>query len=115
MCPQLRGSLQASTAVWELDRRQIIPGGTQICSSPLGIHLPTETFGSDAGLFRPERWLAASPEMFAKTTGTVDLAFPYGRYQYLGINLSLMEFNIVFVEVSVVIAYGHDRNSSQSY
>jgi cytochrome P450 len=79
---------------------KFIPGGTQIGSSPMGIHRSKKMFGQDADLFRPERWIAASPEKFAEMASTVDLVFHYGKYQCLGKNVALMEFNKIFVEVS---------------
>lgn len=79
---------------------KFIPGGTQIGSSPLGIHRSKKIFGMDADLFRPERWIEASPEKFAKMASTVDLVFHYGKYQCLGKSVALMEFNKIFVEVS---------------
>jgi cytochrome P450 len=78
---------------------KFIPGGTQIGSSPLGIHCSKKIFGPDADLFRPERWIEASPERFAHMTSTVDLIFHYGKYQCLGKSVALMEFNKIFVEV----------------
>jgi cytochrome P450 len=77
-----------------------IPGGTQIGSSPLAIHCSKKIFGLDADLFRPERWIEASPEKFAEMQSTVDLVFHYGKYQCLGKSVALMEFNKIFVEVS---------------
>ncbi|KAH7079455.1 cytochrome P450 [Paraphoma chrysanthemicola] len=76
-----------------------IPGGTQIGSSPLGIHRSKKIFGIDADLFRPERWTEASPEKFAEMSSTVDLVFHYGKYQCLGRGVALMEFNKIFVEL----------------
>ncbi|KAH3950795.1 hypothetical protein HBI56_205410 [Parastagonospora nodorum] len=78
---------------------KFIPGGTQIGSSPLGIHRSKKIFGPDADLFRPERWIEASPEKFDHMAGTVDLIFHYGKYQCLGRNVALMEFNKIFVEL----------------
>ncbi|PSN69465.1 cytochrome P450 [Corynespora cassiicola Philippines] len=78
---------------------KFIPGGTQIGSSPLGIHRSKKIFGIDADLFRPERWTEASPEKFAEMTNTVDLVFHYGKYQCLGKSVALMEFNKIFVEL----------------
>ena len=69
---------------------KFIPGGTQIGSSPLGIHRSKKIFGPDADLFRPERWIEASPEKFDHMAGTVDLIFHYGKYQCLGRNVALM-------------------------
>jgi cytochrome P450 len=78
---------------------KFIPGGTQIGSSPLGIHCSKKTFGPDADHFRPERWTEASEEKFAHMASTVDLIFHYGKYQCLGKSVALMEFNKIFVEV----------------
>jgi cytochrome P450 len=80
---------------------KFIPAGTQIGSSHLSIQHSTVTFGPDAELFRPERWLDASddPARLAHMTSTVDLVFHYGKYKCLGQNVALMEFNKVFVEL----------------
>jgi cytochrome P450 len=81
---------------------KFIPGGTDIGSSPLGIHCSKKIFGPDADHFRPERWTEASPDKFAYMASTVDLIFHYGKYQCLGKSVALMEFNKVFVEVCIV-------------
>ena len=86
---------------------KFIPGGTQIGSSPLGIHCSKKIFGADADLFRPERWLVASSEKFAEMASTVDLVFHYGKYQCLGKSVALMEFNKIFVEVILPSPYTH--------
>ncbi|OAL04444.1 cytochrome P450 [Phaeosphaeriaceae sp. SRC1lsM3a] len=78
---------------------KFIPGGTEIGSSPLGIHCSKKIFGPDADLFRPERWTEASPEKFAYMASTTDLIFHYGKYQCLGKSVALMEFNKIFVEL----------------
>jgi cytochrome P450 len=79
---------------------KFIPGGTQIASSPLAIHHSKRTFGDDAEVFRPERWLEAEGDKLAKMQSTVDLVFHSGKFQCLGKNVALMEFNKLFVEVS---------------
>jgi cytochrome P450 len=76
-----------------------VPEGTQIGSSPLGIHRSRRIFGQDADLFRPERWIEAEGEQYAEMERTVDLVFHYGRFQCLGKGIALMEFNKVVVEV----------------
>jgi cytochrome P450 len=76
-----------------------IPAGTQIGSSPFGVHHSKKIFGSDAELFRPERWLEADSSAFADMSSTVDLVFHYGKWQCLGKHVALMEFNKIFVEV----------------
>ncbi|KAF2261392.1 cytochrome P450 [Lojkania enalia] len=78
---------------------KFIPAGTQIGSSPIGIHRSKKIFGADAELFRPERWLEADAEHFAQMNSTVDLVFHYGKYQCLGKSVALMEFNKIFVEL----------------
>ncbi|KAF2467480.1 cytochrome P450 [Lindgomyces ingoldianus] len=78
---------------------KFIPAGTQIGSSPFGIHHSKKIFGADAELFRPERWLEADPVLLAEMTSTLDLVFHYGKYQCLGKSVALMEFNKIFVEL----------------
>ena len=78
---------------------KFIPGGTQIGSSPLGIHHSKKIFGEDAEVYIPERWLDANAARLAQMTSTVDLVFHYGKYQCLGKSVALMEFNKIFVEV----------------
>jgi len=80
---------------------KFIPAGTQVGSSHLSIQHSTATFGPDAELFRPERWIEASedPARLANMASTVELVFHNGRYKCLGQNVALMEFNKVFVEL----------------
>ena len=78
-----------------------LPGGTQIGNSPLGIQRMKSIYGPDADHFRPERWIEASLEKAAEMTSTVDLIFHYGKWQCIGKSVALMEFNKVFVEVSL--------------
>ena len=79
---------------------KFIPGGTQIGSSPFGIHHSKKMFGADAEIYRPERWLEADTARLTQMNNTVDLVFHYGKYQCLGKTVALMEFNKIFVEVS---------------
>lgn len=60
-----------------------------------------ETFGTDADVFRPERWLeaAADEERFKEMSDVIELAFGYGRFQCLGKTIAYMELNKIFVEV----------------
>lgn len=91
---------------------KFIPAGTQIGSSPLGIHHSKKIFGPDSELYRPERWLQADPEHLAQMTNTVDLVFHYGKYQCLGKTVALMEFNKIFVEVRITHACAMARLES---
>ncbi|SPO06232.1 related to pisatin demethylase (cytochrome P450) [Cephalotrichum gorgonifer] len=77
-----------------------IPAGTQIGSSPLGIHRSKKRFGEDADTFRPERWLEEEDsDRLAMMHSTVDLVFHYGKYQCLGKPVAMMEFNKIFIEL----------------
>jgi cytochrome P450 len=78
---------------------KFVPEGTQIGSSPFGIHHSKKVFGQDAELFVPERWLEADEQRLAQMNSTVDLVFHYGKWQCLGKTVALMEFNKIFVEV----------------
>ena len=78
---------------------KFIPGGTQIGSSPFGIHHSKNIFGADAEVFRPERWLESDSTHLAHMANTVDLVFHYGKYQCLGKSVAWMEFNKIFVEL----------------
>lgn len=60
----------------------------------------TEIFGDDADVFRPERFLDASPAQREKLEKTTELVFGWGRYQCLGRNMAWMEMEKVFFEVS---------------
>lgn len=77
-----------------------IPAGTQIGSSPFGIHHNKKLFGEDAELYVPERWLVDDKEHIAHMGSVVDLVFHYGKYQCLGKTVAMMEFNKIFVEVN---------------
>lgn len=80
-----------------------LPGGTQIGESPLGTQHSKSIYGADADLFRPERWTEASAEKAIEMTSSVDLCFfHHGKYECLGKSVAFMEFNKLFVEVSLI-------------
>ncbi|KAK1977679.1 cytochrome P450 [Colletotrichum cereale] len=95
-----------------LNYKQVAKGGTQLCGkflpegTQLGVNIQKlmrskETFGPDADVFRPERWLEAAEygERLQEMTGVVDLAFGHGRFQCLGKTIAAMELNKIFVEL----------------
>jgi len=61
------------------------------------------TFGSDADIFRPERWLEAENEKdgarLQKMNNAVDMIFGHGKFLCLGRNLAYMELGKVLVEL----------------
>lgn len=78
-----------------------VPEGTQVGTNYFGLMHSKELWGTDADVFRPERWLEASEDQLRVMNGAVDLAFGYGKYSCLGKPIAMMELNKIFVEVCV--------------
>lgn len=82
-----------------------IPGGTRVGLAQWAMQRKKSVFGSDADVFRPERWLDANVEhgrrlIMKKST---DLIFSTGRYACLGRSIAFTELNKVLVEVSTLL------------
>ncbi|EXJ66480.1 uncharacterized protein A1O5_10632 [Cladophialophora psammophila CBS 110553] len=90
---------------------RFIPGGTYIGHNTWSAMRDKSIFGDDADMFRPERFIEASPEARANMRSTVDLVFGYGRWQCMGRPISMMELHKVFVELlrnfDIQIMYPH--------
>jgi cytochrome P450 len=67
-----------------------LPRGTSVGCLQLALHLNPKAFGEDAAVFRPERWLEASPEAL-RVMEASHLGFGRGRRVCLGQNLAVME------------------------
>ncbi|RBQ74110.1 hypothetical protein FVER14953_20381 [Fusarium verticillioides] len=78
---------------------KFIPGGTKIGYCAWGIFRREDIWGSDAGEFRPERWLESKGEKLRERESALELIFSYGRWQCLGRPVALMELNKVYVEL----------------
>ncbi|KAK1706239.1 cytochrome P450 [Colletotrichum lupini] len=81
---------------------QFLPEGTQMGINIQMLMRSKDTFGCDADVFRPERWLEAAAEdedRFRDMCGVVDLAFGHGRFQCLGKTIAAMELNKIFIEL----------------
>ncbi|WZH43100.1 cytochrome P450 [Fusarium acuminatum] len=78
---------------------QFIPGGTKIGYCAWGIFRREDIWGSDAGEFRPERWLESEGEKLKEMESALELIFSYGRWQCLGRPVALMELNKIYVEL----------------
>ncbi|KAM7185549.1 cytochrome P450 [Rhypophila sp. PSN 637] len=78
---------------------KFIPSGTKIGVDFWSMGRRTDIFGNDPDIFRPERFLEASPEKRDIMEKTTDLIFAYGRYRCLGRNMAWMEMEKVFVEL----------------
>lgn len=79
-----------------------LPGGTAIGHNLLPMMRDHELWGTDAAIFRPERWLEQQDnnEKRVGMERLVDLVFGYGRFGCAGKPLALMELNKVIFEVS---------------
>ncbi|KAK3346524.1 cytochrome P450 [Lasiosphaeria hispida] len=78
-----------------------LPEGTQLSINVLHMMRSKETFGPDADVFRPERWIEAAKDedRYKEMCNVADLAFGYGKYQCLGKVIAAMELNKLFVEL----------------
>lgn len=76
-----------------------LPGGTEIGISVVGMMRRKDTFGEDAGSFRPERWLEANSDKYNEMLRVADLVFGYGRWQCLGKPIAQHELNKGIFEV----------------
>ena len=76
-----------------------LPPGTEVGQSLIGIGRTRELFGADSDIFRPERWLEASPQQLEEMASTVDLVFSSAKYLCLGKHIALMELAKVLAEV----------------
>lgn len=77
-----------------------LPPGTEIAQSMTGIGRTRELFGADSDIFRPERWLEASPQQFDEMASAVDLVFSTAKYICLGKHIALMELGKIVAEVT---------------
>ncbi|KAI9815231.1 MAG: hypothetical protein M1827_002711 [Pycnora praestabilis] len=74
---------------------KFIPGGTQIGYDAWSLHHRISTYGEDAHVFRPERWLEAEGEQLLVMGRSLELVFGTGKYGCLGKNLAGMELSKV--------------------
>jgi hypothetical protein len=77
-----------------------LPAGTKIGVNMWALLRRKDVFGDDSDVFRPERWLEASPEELQKMEAVSELVWGYGKYVCLGKSVALIELNKIFVEVS---------------
>jgi len=81
-----------------LDGRYV-PAGTCIGHSVFSMMRNKAVFGEDVDVFRPERWLDASPQGRARMHHTAGLGFGSGRWTCAGKTVALIQLNKIFVEV----------------
>lgn len=75
-----------------------LPAGTQVALNTVHLMRKKETFGPDADIFYPERWLGDG-ERLKEMNSVIELAFGHGKFTCLGKVIALMELNKIFVEV----------------
>lgn len=89
----------------EVVQGKFIPGGTVVGMNIAAMLRSTEHFGSDAHLFRPERWLEVSEAQRGEMERQVETMFGHGRWMCAGKPIALMELFKTFFEVSPEIPY----------
>lgn len=86
---------------------QFVPGGTNIAVNPWALMRYKPTFGEDVEVFRPDRWLEASPEQYAAMQRDAELVFGHGRFMCAGKTVAFMELNKILVEVRISACLFH--------
>ncbi|KAK0719109.1 cytochrome P450 [Lasiosphaeris hirsuta] len=79
--------------------RYFVPGGTRIAVNLLSMMRHKDTFGEDAYLFRPERWLEVDTEKRQEMERHAELIFGYGRYMCSGKAVAFLELSKIFFEL----------------
>lgn len=82
---------------------KFIPGGTRIASNIPAVLRDTDVFGSDAALFRPERWLDVEGPRRTEMENHVEMVFGTGRWMCGGKPIAFMELYKTFFEVCDIL------------
>lgn len=91
-----------------------IPGGTEVGLNFWAVLRNKEVFGSDAHVFRPERWFEGDDTKKYKMERTAELVFNVGRFMCMGKTIALMELNKCLVEVRNH-SFIHQSSSRESF
>jgi cytochrome P450 len=76
-----------------------IPPGTEIGFCAWNVYRLNPVYGEDAHVFRPDRWIEASPEQLAAMDKAHELVFGYGRYKCMGEKIARIELLKTFFEL----------------
>ncbi|KAK3324928.1 cytochrome P450 [Apodospora peruviana] len=78
---------------------KFVPGGTKIGVNLLSVMRHKGTFGDDAYLYRPERFLEVDEKKRTEMERHSEFIFGYGRYMCSGKLVALMELNKMIFEI----------------
>lgn len=74
-----------------------LPPGTVVGLAQWNFTRKNKVYGEDCEVFRPERWLEASPEQLARMEKSHELLFMTGRHRCLGERIARMElYKMIF-------------------
>lgn len=89
----------------EVVQGKFIPGGTVVGMNIAAMLRSRELFGSDAHLFRPERWLGVPEDKRDEMERQVEAMFGYGRWMCAGKPIAFMELFKTFFEASLMFLW----------
>lgn len=78
---------------------KFLPGGTNVGYCAWGLFRKTKTFGANAHIFGPERWIEGPEAQLAEMDKTLDLVFGFGKYSCLGRPVAWMEMRKTIAEL----------------
>ncbi|KAI1336710.1 pisatin demethylase [Xylariaceae sp. FL0016] len=78
---------------------KFIPGGTVIGMNTSSLLASKSLFGSDADIFRPERFMEVDQATRTEMERLVELIFGYGRFMCAGKPVAFMELNKMYFEL----------------
>lgn len=76
-----------------------LPPGTDVGICAWMIYRHNPVYGPDNAIYRPERWLEASPEKLARMEREHELVFWYGAYKCLGERIARIELGKLVFEL----------------
>ncbi|KAH8892118.1 cytochrome P450 [Thozetella sp. PMI_491] len=97
--PALYGFFKTVPPEGEKIQGVFLPGGTCIGFNMLAVARSQIAFGSDAEVFRPERFLECDEVTKQEMERHIDLAFGYGRWMCAGKTVAFTELNKVIFEL----------------
>lgn len=98
--PAINATQPKISPVDEVICRYKIPAGTEVGWAAKAVLRDEKTFGENAELFWPERWLVESDqERLFEMEMAVELVFGRGKWGCLGKGIAMLELGKMFVEV----------------